>query len=231
VRVRSRFLPLIALLALAAPSLHADVPMPPVSARSRNVRATLMSELAALQPGKPFWVGLRLQMDPGWHVYWKQPGDSGLTPRLKWTLPDGLTATETTYPRPERFTTGTLASYGYSGEVLLLVPITASESLARGRAAMAVNANWLECRETCIPARAMLSLSLPVEEAARPDPASAPLFAAARARVPRRQDGWRYEASAQQIVLRPPPRWRAPAGAQQEFYAAQDIEILFAAAQ
>jgi thiol:disulfide interchange protein DsbD len=230
--VRPLVLPLISALALAAPSLPAaDVPMPPASARSRNARATLMSEAAAVQPGKPFWVGLRLQMDPGWHVYWKQPGDSGLPPRLKWTLPAGVSAEEITYPRPERFTAGTLASYGYTGEVLLLVPMKADASLAPGSAPISVNASWLECRETCIPAKATLGLSLPVAAAARPDPASAPLFAAARASVPQRQPGWRYEVAGQQIVLRPPRTWRAGAGVQAEFFAAQDNVILFAAPQ
>lgn len=226
-------LSLIAAAALAgAPARAADTPpVPAASARSRNVQATLMSEAAAVQPGKPFWVGLRLQMDPGWHVYWKQPGDSGLPPKLKWTLPAGVSAEDIAYPRPERFTVGTLASYGYTGEVLLLVPMTAAPSLAPGRAPISVNASWLECRETCIPAKATLGLSLPVAAAARPDPASAPLFAAARASVPQRQPGWRYEASGDRIVLRPPRTWRAAAGAEAEFFAAQDNVILFAAPQ
>jgi thiol:disulfide interchange protein DsbD len=230
--VRPTALALIA-FALAAPWVPAadTAALPPVTAASRNVHATLLSETASLQPGQRFWIGLRLQMDPGWHVYWKQPGDSGLPPRLKWTLPAGVTAEDIAFPHPERFTAGTLASYGYTGDLLLLVPMTAAPSLAAGTVALVVNASWLECRDTCIPAKATLGLSVPVTAAAPRPAAEAALFTAARASVPRRAGGWRYESDAQHIVLRPPRGWRPPSGAAVEFFAAQDNVIVFAAPQ
>jgi thiol:disulfide interchange protein DsbD len=205
---------------------------PPASASSRNVRATLISEGEWVEPGRPFWLGLRLEMQPGWHVYWKQPGDSGLPPRLRWTLPPEFEARDIVFPYPHRFVTGELASYGYTGEVLLLVPMTAPASAPAGGAVqLTTNASWLECRETCIPAKAALGLTVPVRSGpAREDPASAPLFAAARGRLPRPARGWRFEAGGERIVLRPPAAWRPPQG-EVEFFAAQDNVIRFAAAQ
>jgi DsbC/DsbD-like thiol-disulfide interchange protein len=88
-------------------------PLPPSTGSSQNVRATLSSETSAVAPGTPFWLGLRLEMQPGWHVYWKQPGDSGLPPRVKWSLPAGFAAEDLAFPYPQRFTEGTLATYGY----------------------------------------------------------------------------------------------------------------------
>jgi thiol:disulfide interchange protein DsbD len=227
--VRPSLLSLALGLATAA---FAAADTPPATASSRNVRATLLSEVDSIQPGRPIWLGLRLEMQPGWHVYWKQPGDSGLPPRLKWTLPPEFTAKDIVFPYPHRFATGALASYGYSGEVLLLVSLTAPATLpAGGTVRLTTNASWLECRETCIPAKAALGLALPVRGGPAPKAAaSAPLFAAARRNLPKASPGWRFESNGDRIVLRPPATWQAPAG-QVEFFCAQDNVIRFAAPQ
>ena len=210
----------------AGPALAAS--LPPATASSQNVRATLLSETTAVQPGRTFWVGVRLEMQPGWHVYWKQPGDSGLPPRVKWSLPEGFTAGDLTFPYPQRFKESTLATYGYTGEVLLMVRMAAPPSLPQGTVELSGLTSWLECREKCIPARVSLGLALPVSAAAQPSPA-APLFHAVRRRVPARAAGWSFEAAADRIVLRPPPRWAAPASA--EFFCEQENVIQFAAPQ
>jgi thiol:disulfide interchange protein DsbD len=203
-------------------------PVPPSTGSSQNVRATLLSETSAVAPGKPFWLGLRLEMQPGWHVYWKQPGDSGLPPRVKWSLPAGFAADDLAFPYPQRFTEGTLATYGYTGDVLLMARIVPPASPPSGPAEISAAVSWLECREKCIPAKASLGLALPV--AASPAPSrEAALFRAARDLVPAPSAGWTFEAAADRIVLRPPARWRAPASA--EFFGAQDNVIQFAAAQ
>lgn len=224
----ARSLPCVFLLALALAQPHAASAAPPPVASSQNVRATLLSETTAVVPGRPFWVGLRLQMQPGWHVYWKQPGDSGLPPRVKWTLPPGYAAEDVVFPYPQRFTEGTLATYGYMGDVLLMARLAAPASPAQGSAELSALVSWLECREKYIPAKVSLGLELPVGPAAAPS-RDAALFGAARGRVPVRSDGWSFEASGDRIVLRPPRRWRAPASV--EFFGLQDNVIQFAAAQ
>jgi DsbC/DsbD-like thiol-disulfide interchange protein len=70
------------------------------------------------------WVGLQLQHQPEWHTYWKNPGDSGLPTQLDWTLPAGIEAGEIAWPVPKKIPVGTLANYGYEGNVLLPVPLT-----------------------------------------------------------------------------------------------------------
>lgn len=54
-----------------------------------HVEAELVSEVQSILLGKPFCVALRLKMDEHWHIYWKNPGDSGLPPKIEWNLPDG----------------------------------------------------------------------------------------------------------------------------------------------
>ena len=67
-------------------------------AASRHVQASLVAEHESIRAGEPFWVGLRLKMEPGWHTYWKNPGDAGLPTRVKWTLPEGFEAGPTDDP-------------------------------------------------------------------------------------------------------------------------------------
>jgi DsbC/DsbD-like thiol-disulfide interchange protein len=133
----------------------------------------LISERAAIAPGRVFRVGLHFQLEKGWHIYWLNPGDSGEPPKVQWNLPEGFRAGRLMWPTPRRIPDHTLIDYGYRNEVLLPVEIHASASLAMGHdARLDVNVRWLVCREMCIPGRAALTLSLPV----RKDAHGAPLL-------------------------------------------------------
>src|SRR4029079_18378597 len=62
------------------------------------VKANLIADTNAVVAGKPLTVGLRLQMAPGWHTYWKYSGDAGLPTEIKWKLPPGWNTGETQWP-------------------------------------------------------------------------------------------------------------------------------------
>src|SRR5258706_6099571 len=82
---------------------------------SRNVKVVLVSEEVDVQPGRPFSVGLVMRMRAGWHTYWKNPGDAGLPPRIKWRLPGGFSAGPIQWPVPERISAGSRMSRRYQG--------------------------------------------------------------------------------------------------------------------
>jgi DsbC/DsbD-like thiol-disulfide interchange protein len=180
---------------------------------SRHVQAELVSETQSIRPGEPFWLGLRLKMEPGWHTYWKNPGDSGLATRIKWTLPEGFEARPLEWPYPHTFSQGPVTSYGYEGEVLLPVQITAPASLVPGRAVtITARVDWLECKEACLPGRADLALVLPVTaQPPRPASAWAAAFADARRRLPAAPAGWTFAAadtgSGFELRLQAPRAW------------------------
>jgi thiol:disulfide interchange protein len=178
---------LVAALAALASPLRA--------AGSKNVQASLLSETTAIEPGKPLQLGLRLQMADGWHTYWKNPADSGLPTKLAWTLPPGFSAGALQWPRPERISAPPLMSYGYNDEVLLPVTVQAPADLVPGSPVrLAARAEWLECKEICLPGKADLEITLPVEaQAARPSDV-APLFAKARGDLPADGAPWRVRA-------------------------------------
>jgi thiol:disulfide interchange protein DsbD len=149
-----------------------------------RVEAALLTDVAQVKPGDSFRVGVRFRMDPGWHIYWKNPGDSGLASEVTWDTP-GTTVGELQWPAPSTFRTpdGFITTYGYADEVLLFAEARASEKAA-GALQLSAAADVLVCEVHCLPAQLMLTRSLPVGPETQPDSAHAPAFDAARARVP-----------------------------------------------
>src|SRR5258706_2141303 len=131
--------------------------------KTEHVTAELVAERDAVHPGEPMRVGLKLQHAPGWHTYWRNPGDSGLPTELKFVLAAGSEAGGIEWPAPERLPTGPLVNYGYEGELLLPVKYTPPSSAHPGDTLnLRAQAKWLVCREVCIPEGAVLDLRLPV---------------------------------------------------------------------
>ena len=139
----------------AAPAVRADGPPDPKDL----VKAELVAETASVAPASILWVDLHLAIKPGWHVYWRNPGDSGLPTAVDWQLPPGFSAGPISWPVPEHFVQSDIGNYGYAGTTDLLVPITvAKEVETGGTAVLAADASWLACADICIPGGAALSL-------------------------------------------------------------------------
>ena len=172
---------LVALTA-AAPAIQAEGPPDPADL----VKAELVAETASIVPASTLWVDLHLAIKSGWHVYWRNPGDSGLPTAIDWRLPPGFSAGNIRWPVPEHFVQSGIGNYGYAGSADLLVPITVAKQAVIGdTASLTADASWLACAEICIPGGASLSLSLPVAAGpVAPDPAAAALFAAVRRTLP-----------------------------------------------
>lgn len=152
--------------------------------RGDNIESELVAATDAAVPGQPLQVALRLKHDPHWHTYWQVPGDSGLPTQIKWQLPAGWQAGPIEWPVPQRFPVGPLMNFGYEGEVLLLTTLTPPAGLAPGGSVeFAARADWLICKDVCIPGGADLKLALPVRETAAPSRRAAQ-FAATRSRIP-----------------------------------------------
>lgn len=173
----SLFVASILSLSTAALAAHAAV------VRTDHVEAELVAERTAVAPGEPLTLALRLHMMPGWHTYWRNPGDSGFPTRLAWQLPDGFSASALQWPLPQRLPAGPLTNFGYENEVFLLSNLTVPKHLSSQDVAIAARANWLVCSEdACIPESANLSLQLPVGVGAASEYAQA--IARTRTRLP-----------------------------------------------
>jgi thiol:disulfide interchange protein len=171
--------------------------VPALAIGKGHVKASLVAESEWIEPGKPITVGLRLEMEDGWHTYWKNPGDAGLPPKVNWRLPDGFVAGPIDWPAPVRIAVPPLMSYGYEGEVLLPIVLQTPASLQPGASVvLAGRADWVECKDVCIPGRAEVELTLPVRVEPAAPGAAASRFAEARRRQPAAPEGWGLEASS-----------------------------------
>ncbi len=178
--------------------------------RDGQVEAELIAESASIRPGTPFTVAVKFRIDPHWHTYWINDGDSGLATKLTWSLPEGYTAGGIQWPYPERIIMEPLVSYGYEDEVWHLVDITPPEDLPAGESVtLKVKATWLMCKEVCLPGKAELSLTLPVSDTPpAPNRAHAEGFASARANLPTEETAWTFTASRENdslvLTMNPP---------------------------
>jgi len=163
---------IIAILAVAASYLSfasaQTVKVQTASVQTDRASSTLSSELSGFAPGETTWFVFEQELADGWHVYWKNPGDSGLPLEFSWSLPDGFEAGGIVYPLPERIPVGPLANFGHHGKPVFLAAITAPENLALGDTVdIELGATWLICEEICVPESGRFQLSLPVEETPR----------------------------------------------------------------
>ena len=162
---------------LVAPRAYALESAPVHSSRAV---ATLVTAADSLVAGQPLRLGLRLRMAPGWHTYWQNPGDAGQAPSLDLTLPTGVTAGPIAWPAPQRQAEGPLVTYGYTGDLLLPLDVTAS---GNGPITITAHADWLVCSNICVPEEGDFHLTVSPGSGAAS--AEAPLFATASAAVPR----------------------------------------------
>jgi len=102
--------------------------------------------------------GLYFKMEPGWHIYWLNPGDAGEPPHIQWTLPTGITAGPLRFPAPKRLPLGPLMDYGYEGEVYFPVKLSIAKNLKPGPVTLHAKVDWLVCRGSCIPGKAELEI-------------------------------------------------------------------------
>jgi DsbC/DsbD-like thiol-disulfide interchange protein len=149
-----------------------------------RLEATLLSEVRQLSAGSSFRVGVRLQMAPGWHVYWRNPGEAGLGSEVSFQAP-GVAFGPLGWPAPSvlRSPDGSIVTYGYSDEVVLLAQAQAS-ALAGQTVRLSALADVLVCAVECIPAKLSLERALAVGPASVADAEEKALLDAAAAQVP-----------------------------------------------
>ena len=127
-----------------------------------HAKIQLVSEEKSIRSGGSFWVGILFQLDPGWHIYWQNPGDSGEPPKIEWQLPPGFHAGAIRWPRPARLGTASVTDYGYEGQVLLMTSIEPPPNFTpTSPVSIAANVKYVVCREICIPGKSDVTLSLP----------------------------------------------------------------------
>jgi thiol:disulfide interchange protein DsbD len=131
--------------------------------------AELVAEAESVPPGAKIRVGVRFVLEPHWHVYWRNPGDSGQPPSIRWKLPEGVTASEIEWPVPDRIPTPPYMTFGYEKEVLLSAELSVPAGYAAPTLPIAADVEWLVCNpEMCVPGEAKLSVEIAVRPGEAP---------------------------------------------------------------
>lgn len=160
---------------------------PPVAAPHGSVR--LVSSVDRTTAATDVVLAVWLTLDPGWHVYWVNPGQSGEPPRLSWSTPKGYLAAPPDWPTPSRLIIGETVNFGYENELLLPVRMDATGTAEKTPSELrfVLDMTWLVCRaDECIPARATLALGIPTtNDIPLPDPDWARRLEDAYSRAPR----------------------------------------------
>ena len=164
-------------------------PTPAATVKTGHLELELVADGAAV-PGKAVTVALRQQIAPGWHTYWRNPGDAGEATEITWTLPNGWTAGPILWPAPGRAMTGPLMNYVFSDKVLLPTTIRVpSNASPDTKVTLSAHASLLVCKDVCVPEEANLSLTLPVSASAARDPSWGAEIAKVLAATPRALSG------------------------------------------
>lgn len=178
---------LIAALAFFLAVLPGQVQAQPQSGETRHVQVRLIPTRSHVAGGEKVMIAIEQNIAPEWHTYWINPGDSGATPRLTWTLPAGFTAGEIQWPTPHRIPYAGLVNYGYEGSMTMLQPLTLPPALPRGPVVLRAEMEILVCRDICVPEVQNLTLILndPSQEPAD----HTPFITAAMAMMPIPMEG------------------------------------------
>jgi thiol:disulfide interchange protein DsbD len=152
------------LLAAALPSAATATPSSVSEAVSApHLTVQLVNQEYGVKYLDDIHAGLYFKLEPGWHIYWSNPGDSGEPPKIEWNLPESIAPAPMQFPAPKRLPLGPLMDFGYENEVLFPIDIAYSTSIKPGTTLkLAAKVSWLVCREVCIPGKANLELDVPV---------------------------------------------------------------------
>jgi DsbC/DsbD-like thiol-disulfide interchange protein len=114
--------------------------------------------LAGSRSGAVLLGGIAFQLQPGWHTYWRNPGDSGVPPRIDFSKSDNIEAVTILWPAPAKFADGAGGtSLGYLKQVVLPLRIVAKN--ADKPVTLRADINYAVCEKLCIPVEASAELA------------------------------------------------------------------------
>jgi suppressor for copper-sensitivity B len=145
-----------------------------------HAAARLITAVEATGSSTGLDAGLQIRLAPGWHAYWRTPGDAGIAPSIDWNGSENLASAAISWPAAHRFSLDGLETQGYENGVVL--PIAVALTRPGEGVRLHAKVDYAACKDICVPYQASLALTLPPGLAV-PGP-EATLIAAARARVP-----------------------------------------------
>lgn len=120
------------------------------SAWSDDTRSAIRLIAGSNTSGEPLRAGIEIKMQPGWHTYWRYPGDSGVPPRFDFSGSENLKSAKVLYPAPTLHSDESGQSLGYEGSVILPVLVTAKDPGKPVQVRLKIE--YAVCEKLCVPA-------------------------------------------------------------------------------
>lgn len=147
-----------------------------------HVRGYLIADVERVTAGETIRAGILYQMDPGWHIYWQDPGEAAIPTELTLeTLQGEVGVIQWPMPSVFRESNGFITTFGYAGEVLLFGHVRVSDD--RGLLEISAKSDFLACKVECVPGSLELTRTIPLGTSISPS-AEHELFERFAARVP-----------------------------------------------
>lgn len=127
---------------------------------------------------------IEFSMNPGWHLYWKNPGETGIAPSFDWQLPEGITVKSVLWPAPSKIKRSGTSFYGYEGHPTWKIRLSIDKKMAEGTYPITLSAYWLACNDSCVPASQQVQTAFIVSATAAPAITNAPELEAASSSLP-----------------------------------------------
>lgn len=149
---------------------HVKLIEPPPPGESA-VHFSLTASAASAAPGGTFWLAARLDLAPGYRVFWVNPGAEGRPTRIEFHVPEGFEVTEPRFPAPEKFDLGDAGvAYGYREDTAAFAEVRVKTKLDRGATyRFDVEASWLACETRCFPESAAAYVEIAASDSVAPD--------------------------------------------------------------
>jgi DsbC/DsbD-like thiol-disulfide interchange protein len=129
------------------------------------ISVSLFSDASTIKRGDSVWLGVEIEIEKDWHIYWKTSGETGLPTEIEWTISLDAKIEPTLYPTPYFYEYQGSASYAYKEKILLLTKLNlpVEGEIPGGVISVKCDLSALVCNEfNCLPYGKELSLELPI---------------------------------------------------------------------
>jgi DsbC/DsbD-like thiol-disulfide interchange protein len=167
-----------------------------------HVSISLVPEFQGAVPGAVLAVAVRFQLEPGWHIYWENPGQAGIATSVRWSVSPGIGVGPVTWPVPALLLVSGIVTHVHYGDVALATRLMLPPKPQLSPVRIAAELRYGVCRDLCLPGSARLSLELPwVSGPPRPEPGWGEMARRIAGREPAPQGGPSVTATLQDSVV------------------------------
>ncbi|MBE0571240.1 MAG: hypothetical protein IH618_06815 [Ignavibacteriaceae bacterium] len=119
--------------------------------------AKILVDSFSFEKSRVIPIGILIDLEKNWHIYWRNSGDSGMPTSIEYDLPEGITVSQIQWPAPKVFEFDGLASFGYEKQVLLIAELNIPKNFKSNSVLITAKLKSLICRDVCIPFNANVS--------------------------------------------------------------------------